>query len=304
MQKIKSTLASPLLVLVVYVLLIASRYINIEALQYKDNIYLSIIILQMLIFILPGVFYCRIRNINIEENLRFKSVSSRGLWFIFSSFGVLLFGGTLINTATFYLFGNSGQYSLYNTFVPQGDASFTNIIYVVIAFAVLPALTEEFVFRGIVFSEYSSYGTGVAIFMSSLMFSMLHFNPHQFFIYFFSGIISAYVVYVTQSLFAAVLLHFVNNINAIFFESTLWDVIKKPNSIVFFIVVVVVLFAVFLILSLNSAENILYYKGIKGKKSPPEAQKQEGGIKLWFEALLSPGFLACIIFFIAVALFL
>lgn len=258
----------------------------------------------MLIFVLPGVFYCRIRNISIEEKLRFKKVSSRGLWFVFSSFGVLLFGGTLINTASFYLFGNSGQYSLYNTFVPQGDASFTNIIYIVVAFAILPALTEEFIFRGIVFSEYSSYGAGIAILMSSLMFSMLHFNLQMFLIYFYCGIVSAYVVYVTQSLFAAVLLHLINNMYAIFFESMLWDVIKKPNSMVFFLIVVTVLFGIFLLLSLNSAEKILYNNGIKGKKSPPEAQKKEGGIKLLFEAVLSPVFLACVIFFIVAALVL
>ena len=48
MQKIKGTFAGPLLVLVIYALLISSRFIDLETLGLNDNIYLSMIILQLL----------------------------------------------------------------------------------------------------------------------------------------------------------------------------------------------------------------------------------------------------------------
>jgi len=304
LQRIKSTFSAPLLVLAVYALLITSRYINVSVLQTKDNVYLSLIILQVLIFVLPGIFYCRLRGYSIPQKLRFKLLSPSKIWFVFSCFGVLIFGGTLLNTAVFYIFGNEAQYSLYNTFAPSGEASLKNITYIILAFAVLPALTEEFMFRGIVLSEYSEYGVSTAILMSGIMFAMVHFNLNQFLIYFYCGVITAYAVYITRSLLAAVMLHFFNNIYAIFFESMLWDVIKAPNSIVFFLFVIATLFMIFLVLSFNSAENILYDSGIKGEQSPPEATKREGGIKLWFEALLSPSFLACVIIFLVDTLIL
>ncbi len=302
MQRIKSTLSAPLLVVVIYTLHILSRYIPLDSLRFRDNIYLSIIILQMLIFILPGIFYCKLRGNNITKKLRLKTmISPTNIWFVFSCFGVLVFGGTLINTATFYIFGGDGQYSLYSTYVPA-SSSWVDIVYVVIAFALLPALTEEFVFRGVLLAEYSDYGVGIAMMVSAVTFSMLHFNLEQFFIYLYCGIVVAYVVYVTGSLLSAVILHFLNNVYAIFFESVLWDVIKAPNSIIFFLFVVATLFMVFLVLSFNSAENILYNAGIKGEKSPPEAKKRTGGTKLIFEVVLSPSFLACVIFFLAVTL--
>ncbi len=301
MQRIKSTLSAPLLVVVVYTLLLLSRYIPLDSLMFKDNIYLSMIILQVMIFVLPGIFYCKLRGKSVTDNLRLKSISPSKIWFVFSCFGVLVFGSTLINTATFRLFDGAGQYSLYNTYVPSGSG-WTDIVYVVIAFAVLPAITEEFIFRGVILSEYSDYGVGIAIIVSAVTFSMLHFNLNQFFIYLYCGIVVAYAVYVTGSLLAAVLLHLLNNVYAIFFESVLWDVIKAPNSIIFFLFVVATLFMVFLVLSFNSAENILYTAGIKGEKSPPESKKREGGIKLVFETFLSPSFLACVIFFLAVTL--
>lgn len=301
MQRIKSTLAAPLLVVVIYTLLLLSRYIPVESLVLKDNLYLSMIIIQLMIFILPGIFYCKLRGKVVTDNLRLKTVSPNKIWFVFSCFGVLVFGGTLINTATYHIFKGAGQYSLYDTYVPAA-ANWTDIVYVIIAFAVIPAITEEFIFRGVILSEYSDYGVGIAIVVSAMMFSMLHFNLNQFFIYLYCGIVVAYVVYVTGSLFAAILLHMLNNVYAIFFESVLWDVIKAPNSIIFFLFVVATLFMVFLVLSFNSAENILYAAGIKGEKSPPESQKRTGGIKLVIETFLSPSFLACVIFFLAVTL--
>ncbi len=302
MQKIKNTFTAPLLVLVVYVLLLSSRYLDLNSVRFKENIYLTLIIIQLLIFLLPGIFYCTLKG-KKGKHLKLNPMSPGKIWFVFTCFGVLIFGSTLINTAMFHIFGGDAQYSLYNTFTPSGNSQLINVIYTVIAFAIVPAVTEEFIFRGIMLSEYSSYGVTTAIIMSSAMFSMLHFNLNQFLVYFFCGVVAAYAVYITQSLWAAILLHFVNNTYAIFFESILWDVIKSPNSLIFFLFVITTLFIVFLVLSFNGAETILYYAGIKGETSPDEATKKEGGSKLLFEALISPSFLACAVLFLITTLF-
>ena len=304
MQRIKSSFSTPLLVLVVFGLLVSSRYINTEALQFQDNIYLSMIILQILIFAFPGIFYCKLRGNTLKKNIHLKPLSAHKIGFIFCSFGLLVFGSILLNTATFYIFGSQSQSSLYDTFTPTGIISLTNIAYIIITFAILPAFTEEFVFRGIVQSEYTDYGVGIAIVISSLMFAMLHFNLKQFIVYFYCGVILSYTVYITQSIWAGVILHFLNNLYGLFGEFILWDAIKSPNSLIFFLFVIMTLFIVFLVLSFNGAEKILYTNGIKGDDSPPEAQKREGGIKLWFEVLVSPSLIACVILFLVTTLLL
>jgi len=303
LQKIKSTFTAPLLALVVYALLLSSRYLDFGSIRFKDNIYLSMIILQLLIFVLPGVFYCKLRT-KTPEDMKMKKLSPGKIWFVLTCFGVLVFGSTLINTAVFHIFGSESQYSLYNTFVPGGGSRILNVVYTVIAFALVPAITEEYLFRGIILSDYSEYGVSTAIIMSGIMFSMVHFNLNQFVVYFFCGVVSAYAVYITQSLWAGMLLHFLNNLYAVFFESVLWDVIKSPNSLIFFLFVIMTLFIVFLVLSFNGAETILYHAGIRGDQSPPEAKKREGGARLLFEALISPSFLACVLLFLITTLFL
>lgn len=294
-----------MLVLVIYALMVSSRYINIEALQLKDNIYLAMIILQLLIFVLPTVFYCKLRGKKLTKNIASKKLTGHKIGLVASCLGVLIFGSILLNTASFYIFGGAQQTtSLYNTFNPLNTTSWQNIAYIIISLCVFPALTEEFTFRGVVQTEYSSYGVGVAILMSSLMFSMLHFNLNNFIVYFFCGVVASYTVYVTGSIVSGVILHLMNNMYALFFEAALWNVIKAPNSLVFFLFVVSTLFIIFLFLSFSGAERVLYISGVQGEKSPPEAEKQEGGIKLLFEALLSPSFIGCVIVFLIVTLVL
>jgi len=77
-----------------------------------------------------------------------------------------------------------------------------------------------------------------------------------------------------------------------------WHIADTRRKIIF------TLFIVFLVLSFNGAENILYTAGIKGEESPPEAKKREGGIKLLFEALVSPSFLGCILVYLIATLVL
>ena len=116
------------------------------------------IVLQLLIFILPGIFYSKLRGSGNAKDIKLNKLTAHKAWFVVSCFGVLIFGSTLINTGVFYIFGSGSQYSLYNTFLPLGGSSWTNLVYIVITFAVLPAVTEEYIFRGILLHEYQNYG--------------------------------------------------------------------------------------------------------------------------------------------------
>ena len=60
------------------------------------------------------------------------------------------------------------------------NGRFFDVLYLIVAFAVLPAVTEEYLFRGIVAAEYEKYGIGVAVMMSAVTFAMSHFSLERF----------------------------------------------------------------------------------------------------------------------------
>ncbi|MBR1443256.1 MAG: CPBP family intramembrane metalloprotease [Firmicutes bacterium] len=81
----------------------------------------------------------------------------------------------------------------------------------IISIAVMPAICEELIFRGIMLSGYKKAGIKKAAIITGLFFAIAHLNEQQFFYAMFMGILFAYFVYYTNSIFSSILSHFVIN---------------------------------------------------------------------------------------------
>ena len=77
--------------------------------------------------------------------------------------------------------------------------------------AVLPALAEEFVFRGIMYRSYRQYSVIGGALLSGLLFGIMHFNLNQMPYAFFDGVIFALMVEATGSIITSVFMHFLLN---------------------------------------------------------------------------------------------
>ncbi len=80
-----------------------------------------------------------------------------------------------------------------------------------ISLAVIPAICEELVFRGIITTALKPKGEMFAIFMSSAMFAIFHFSPSQLIYPFCFGLILSIMYLRTKNILFPILLHFVNN---------------------------------------------------------------------------------------------
>lgn len=77
--------------------------------------------------------------------------------------------------------------------------------------AMLPAFGEELLIRGNLFSGLSTRNIWFGVLMSALLFSLMHANPLQTVHQFGLGVVLALVVAISGSLWASVIVHFVNN---------------------------------------------------------------------------------------------
>lgn len=80
-----------------------------------------------------------------------------------------------------------------------------------LSMAVLPALGEELLVRGGLFSGLSTRNVWFGVLMSALLFSLMHANPVQTVHQFGLGIVLALAVGISGSIWAGVLVHFFNN---------------------------------------------------------------------------------------------
>ena len=251
--KLKQSLLTPIPVLIIFILLAASNKMNVNSLAHKDNIFLALIIMQIVIFIIPGILYCKIRKKALVASLRFNPmVGPSKIWLSFTAFFVLISGSALIKLGLYALGYKGTEYSLYQSYIPTTISGFGNVLYIIIAIALMPAITEELVFRGIVLGEYTSSAcnTFTAVGITSLLFAMMHMSLPQFPVFLFGGILLAYVTIVTDSVLCAITLHFLNNCFSLLFETKLLSLVAKTDSIIFIVFLTAVVFLVFLVFTL------------------------------------------------------
>lgn len=94
-----------------------------------------------------------------------------------------------------------------------GNTSFwRNLFYV----AVLPAVSEEFMFRGIFFHGFRPAGILKGALVSGLCFGLLHMNINQFVYAFVLGVIFALLVEAAGSVTASMIPHFIINCTSVF----------------------------------------------------------------------------------------
>lgn len=88
-----------------------------------------------------------------------------------------------------------------------------------ITLCILPSVGEELVFRKICCDGFSAYGGRIAVVASGVLFGLSHLNLAQTVHQVFLGCLLAYLYMKTENITLTVLVHFVNNVLALFLTS-------------------------------------------------------------------------------------
>ena len=205
---------APLLVLAVFLLLYSSRLID-TALLTRENEYVAVIVLQLVIFLMPAAFYIRALGLDFTR-FRISIFGPGHLLLLISGLIALTSGTILIDSYTLGDSAFAANYDLWGVFISKNEGTTQSSLYLILAYAALPALCEEFVFRGLLISEYEKRSSTAAVLLSSIFFALLHFDIERFPTYFFAGLMLALTLYASRSLLAVMVLHFCHNMIGIF----------------------------------------------------------------------------------------
>ena len=86
-------------------------------------------------------------------------------------------------------------------------------IFSIIMIVIIPTITEEMLFRGIIVSGFKeNYSGKKTIIVSALLFGLIHLNPWQFVSAFIVGLFSAWLCLRTKSILLCLYIHFFNNL--------------------------------------------------------------------------------------------
>lgn len=160
-----------------------------------------------------GLFYCLFSKTQLNDVFPLKKIS---LKMAAATVTISLALALLANFFADLFVGGISLFGIKN--YAEMDFEITNpveIILNIIAISIIPALSEEFAFRGIILSRLRKYGDGFAVFISALLFGLLHGNIVQIPFAFIVGLGLAFVTIKTSSIVPAIITHFLNNLSSV-----------------------------------------------------------------------------------------
>ena len=138
------------------------------------------------------------------KKANFVAVASAGVYSY-----LLILGAGLVNSLILALVKVAGlDFAPRTIDIPSGTAA---VIMYFVYVCILPPILEEIFVRGYILNALKPLGTTFAVVVSSVCFSLMHSSLENFLLYFICGVILARVYLTFDSIFASMLVHFINN---------------------------------------------------------------------------------------------
>ncbi len=163
--------------------------------------------------IFPAVVYLLVRRIPLRGCFYFSGASHNCervtpftvLRYFFIAFAISCSFSYIISIFTSLSGLDSSVFDMPTAMTP------IEFVFDILTVAILPALFEEFVFRGVLLASLLPFGRSFAIVASAIIFASVHGSIEQIGFAFVYGVIFAFVAVKTGSLLTGIVMHFLNN---------------------------------------------------------------------------------------------
>jgi uncharacterized protein len=167
-------------------------------------IYVVLVLGQVILLIIPSIIYFYVTKLPIRETLRLNPIGILDI-IIIMALGIFIQPAAMfIGTLASMFFPNVISKVVF-------EMNSLPLITKLAVIALTPAICEEITMRGIFLSGYKKVDIKIGALMSGLIFGILHMNMQQFCYAFALGVLLAYLVHITNSIFASMICHFTFN---------------------------------------------------------------------------------------------
>ena len=181
------------------------------------------IVFSQIILVLPSVVYMKKYGLSYAETVRFKKMK-------LADMALCVLFGILIQPVLTLLNAVSMVFSTNTTSLFMLELS-EQIVFPAALFlmAVVPAVLEESVYRGVFYNEYSKVNPWKAALLSGFLFGLMHGNINQFCYAAVMGILFALLIEATGSILSTMLIHFwinAGSVTMIYLYPKLYEVMQ------------------------------------------------------------------------------
>lgn len=173
----------------------------------NKNFATGILVTEYIIILIPSVLLLVIRKYNVKQILRLNPVSFLNLFIIMSIMFFSMWIVTVINFFNLWLINTIFG----NVIIPPLPISETPLLVNLLLIGVSAGVCEEVMFRGVIQRSFERFGKTSSIVITAFLFGLFHMDFQKLIGTFLLGIIIGFIVYRTNSLYAGMFAHFVNN---------------------------------------------------------------------------------------------
>lgn len=180
-------------------------------LYFKEGISVTVLYIiaavQAVVFTVPSVILFKKQKLSASRFFQLRHFKVSWLPAIFLAAMCATFGAALINLFLYSLpFSHIFRSA---TFTVTGEGSaFAQIL----AFIVFPAFFEELFIHGALLSDLKNRGITKSVLICAFVFAMLHSSAANFLGPLFAAVIYGYLTVIFQSVWPAIIAHFINNV--------------------------------------------------------------------------------------------
>lgn len=253
-------------------------------------------LLSASVALLPLLIYLVYRGKGYMRHFRLQPPRSSHTLLLIAAFFALFCGSFLLSVLC------NGTDTLGNTIFALGQEAPKTVwefLLSTLTCAIIPALLEELLFRGVMAVEYERRGAVRAVLMSSLLFALLHFDLSNFPAHLFVGVLLMLVLYATNSLVATAILHVLYNVLYFFLWRYLSALYYFTGNVSLLLFVLVSVLLVSLILLCRACSRIYRTRDEQAVGTPRRAVPYNVQLYTTLDALADPAVILA--FLVAIA---
>ena len=226
---------------------------------------------QLVILMIPAYLFLQLskRDVSFRELIKdtgFGKLSAEYIFFMLFTALFMMSTSFILNTLFYGIYKASAGFTLLGIFTAGNGEYTVSAPYLILVYALFPAVAEEFLFRGILYKEFSRINEPFAITLSSVVSAVFAFTVGGFPAAFFCALAYCLVRYVTKSLQACIIVHFLFNIYALYLQTNLCKYIMSSTGNILLLIITLVLWLIFSILFFSECGRIFRQKGDRVKR--------------------------------------
>lgn len=293
---------SPLLILISMVLITAFK-ISTVIFPEKTGDHLGYLIVQLIVFFMPAYLYSKQASsgkLSLDlASYRINPPKVKYTFLVISGAVLLSVSAFILNVLFRWNMGYPNGFFLYNTFFTGNISEPDSFIYPLITFALAPSICEEFIFRGIIHRSYEKQGFACAAIMSSIMYTLITFDPLEIPSALFFGAFMSLILYLTDSLLSCLIINFSYKVFMLYFGTNMADYILSGSNISLFIIVLIALFLLSLCFFARECSKIFNDMAISNVPDPLGGQTFKSILSSVKSCIFTVCILLCVIIYIA-----